>query len=299
MKKTVIIILAFCVTHIFPQSSDNSGFAILKFGNSARDMAMSDFGAVGNVDLANVYYNPAQLSSLKTPQLFFSHNSWIQDVSSQNIAGSSSLYGIPFAVQVNNTMINDIEVRVKPGEVQSKFDARYFSASFSTSARIYNNLFAGATFKYLYENILSDESSGYALDFGFAYNEIVPNLNLGMSVRNIGSVTALRTQSADLPTDFRVGASYNFYFEKISSSVNLISGIQKYLPETDLHFHIAAEYSYDETVFLRFGYVTGFESRNISFGLGFSWIGARLDYAYIPFDFYLGNSNTISLLYNF
>jgi len=299
MKKTIILFFVLNVSINFAQSSNKDGFAFLKFGNSARDMAMSDFGAVGNVDVANIYYNPAQLSMIQSPQLFLSHNSWIQDVSSQNVAGNASLYSVPFAVQVNNTFISDIEVRTKPGDLQSKFDARYFSASFSTSARIYINLFAGVTFKYLYENILSDESSGYAFDFGFAYNEIISNLNLGMSVRNIGSVTALRTQSADLPTDFRLGASYNFNFDQISSSVNLIGGIQKYLPETDLHYHVAAEYSYDKTVFLRIGYVTGFESRNISFGFGFSWIGARLDYAYVPLDFNLGNSNAISLLYNF
>lgn len=299
MKKIIILYFTIIFSGISAQTKVESGYSNLKIGNSARNQALADFGMTGNPDVANVSYNPAVLSILNGSQLFFSHNSWIQDVSSQSIAGNSILYGIPFSIQVNNTMIKDIEIRTKPGELQSKFDARYFSTSFSLSSKLYDNLSGGITLKYLYENILSDESSGYAFDFGFLYTGIIPKLDLSFSLRNIGSVSELRNISSKLPRDIRLGGNYQIDFEKITSTLNFVLGVQKYLAENDNHIHLGAEYIYDEIVFLRVGYVSAYESHKISYGLGFSWASARLDYAYLPFDYNLGSSNTISLLYNF
>lgn len=299
MKKYIIFCIAIIFIELSAQTKVESGYSNLKIGNSARNQALSDFGVVGEPDVSNVYYNPAVLEILRGTQIFFSHNTWIQDVSSQYIAANSRLYEVAFAVQINNTMINNIEIRTKPGELESKFDARYFSSSLSLAADLYEKLYGGITLKYLYENILSDESSGYAFDLGLLYSGIIPKLDLMFSLKNIGSVSELRNVAAKLPKDLRLGGNYKIDFEKISSSINLILGFQKFLNENDFHVHIAGEYVYDDMLFLRAGYVTAYESRSLSYGIGFSWASARLDYAYVPFDYSLGSSNTISLLYNF
>jgi len=297
MKKLIILFLLTSV--LSAQSDKTSGYSFLTIGNSARETALSDFGIVGGDKITNVVYNPAILASLKNEQLYFTHNSWFSDVSAQSIGANFFLFDLPFAVNINNTSISDIEIRTKPGESYSKFDARYFYFAFSTSFDLIEELNLGVSAKYIYENILSDESSGYAADFGLIYKNIFENLNIGLSLRNIGSVSKLRNESSKLPLDFRLGVSYPIMFPSIESSLLMLGGIQKYLNLDGTHLHLGMEFSYDKLVSIRVGYLSGFESRGISIGTGISWGSAELDYSFTPTNYGLGNSNTITILYNF
>lgn len=297
MKKYIIIF--FFNSLIYSQVNTSTGYTFLNVGNSGREFALSDFGVVGGEQVSNVYYNPAILTSIKNPQVYFTHNIWISDVSAQTFGANFYLFDFPVSINVNNTAIKDIEIRTKPDGLYSKFDARYFYFGISSALSLSKKISFGLTAKYIYENILSDESSGYAADLGIIYSNALDNLNLGLSIRNLGSVSELRHEKSDLPIDFRFGASYKLHISQIESSVTLLSGIQKNLNVDDIHLHFAVEYSYDDLIFIRTGYLTGYESRGISFGAGFAWGSAELDYSFVPFDFGLGNSNAITLLYNF
>jgi len=297
MKKLIIFFLFASV--LSAQSDKTSGYSFLTIGNSAHENALSDFGIVGGNKITNVVYNPAVLASLKNEQIYFTHISLFSDVSAQSIGANFFLFDLPFGININNTSIRDIEIRTKPGESYSKFDARYFYFAFSTSFHLNEKLNLGVSAKYIYENILSDESSGYAADFGLMYKNIFENMNIGLSLRNIGSVSELRNESSKLPLDFRIGASYSLMFTKIESSLLLIGGIQKYLNIDGTHLHFGMEFNYDKLIFIRTGYLSGFESRGISIGAGISWGSTEIDYAFVPVNFGLGNSNTITILYNF
>lgn len=297
MKKLLVLLLL--NSFLIAQSKSSSGFTFLTIGNSGREIALSDLGLVGGNKVYNVIYNPSVLSTLENSQVYFTHNSWITDVSAQTIGANFNLFDLPFAINVNNTSIKDIEIRRSAGDSYSKFDARYFYFSLSSSLKLDSKIFFGVTAKYIYENILSDESSGYAADFGLTYKNILENVDLGLSLRNIGSISKLRTESSDLPIDLRFGGSYKLSIQKIESRLILISGIQKNMNQADTHFHLAFEYNYDDLIFIRSGYLSGFESRAFSFGAGLSWGSAELDYSYVPFNYGLGNSNSITLLYNF
>lgn len=298
MKKIAVIFLL--ITSItFGQSAGNTGMSFLKIGFGARHLALSDFGIVGSNDITSYNYNPALISNFENSQIIFTHNQWIQDLSSNMFGASFELFSLPFALTVNSTSIKDIEVRTRPGEVQSTFNANYMYIGLTTGFRVYENLSAGLTFRYVYENLFSDESSGILFDFGLHYLDIIKNLDLGFSLRNLGSVDALRNEETQLPTDLRIGASYKISAESISTDFTLLGGYQKYTPVDASHIHLGGEAFYDEVVAVRLGYMTGYESKGLTAGLGLHWNGINFDYAFTPFDYNLGNSHTISLMYTF
>lgn len=298
MKKLVLILLI-APALIIAQTSGEAGFSFLKIGFGARNIAMGDLGVVGSNNVSSAYYNPALITSATSGQIMLGHNSWIQDLNSNILGASFGLFGLPFGLTLNSTTINDIEVRSKPGEAESTFNAYYFFSGLSTGINIIENLSAGITVKYLYENLFSDEATGIGYDFGVHYTNIVKNFNLGMSVRNLGSVNKLRNESTKLPVDIRLGGSYFYKVESINSDVTVLTGFQKYNAADDSHVHLGFEFLYDKMIALRGGYVSGYDSKDISAGLGVYWNNINFDYAFTNFNYNLGSAHTISIMYTF
>ena len=286
-------------TTLSAQSAGNSGLAFLKFGFGARNVAMSDLGVVGVNDLSALNYNPSLLAVTNKTQLSFTHNSLLQDLNSEMFAGSFSALGLPIAVGVNTTNIADIEIRTTPGEVQSKFSAHYFNGSISTAFHLFRKIYFGVTYKYIYENLFSDDASGYGFDFGVNYQSNIAGLTFGAAVRNLGSMNQLRSESTKLPADFRLGAAYNFSLQNSKLDFTALAGFQKYTSQGDSHIHLGGEAVYDKLLSLRIGYASGYDTKNISAGFGVNLKGINLDYAYVPIKYGLGDSHIISILYTF
>lgn len=297
MKK--ILFLSLICSGIFAQSAGNSGLAFLKLGFGARNIAMSDLGVVAANDLSALNYNPSLLAVNNKTQLSFTHNSLFQDMNSEMFAGSFSALGLPIAIGINTTSIADIEIRTKPGEAESKFSARYFASSISTAFKIVEKISIGATYKYLYENIFSDDASGYGVDFGVSYQSTIAGLTFGASIRNLGSMKELRSASTKLPTDFRLGTSYEFSLRESKLDFTALAGFQKYTAQDDSHLHFGGEAVYDGMFALRLGFVTGYDSKNISLGFGVHWNGINLDFTHVPVKYGLGDSHIISFTYSF
>lgn len=296
MKKIYLIILLVSL-QTFAQNVGESGLAFLKHGFGARNIAMGDFGVASANDLTALNYNPALLTMTEYSQIAFSHNSLFQDLSSEVFGASFKAFGLPFAIGANTTNIQNIEIRTKPGEAEGTFNAHYFFGSISSAYRINSDLSFGATLKYLYESLYSDESTGLAFDFGLSYKNLVEGLTLGAALKNLGSMSSLRSESTELPNDLSVGAAYDLYLGNIRLTTAF--GIRNYLKEEKSHTHFGGEFAYKEKFFARFGYFRGYESKNLSTGFGVNWNSLNLDYAYVPVKFGLGDSHIISLTYTF
>jgi hypothetical protein len=210
------------------------------------------------------------------------------------------MLGLPFAVGINTTKITGFEVRTIPTETpDATFNANFFYGSLSTGFNIIENLGFGITIKYLYESLFSDDASGTGYDFGFVYSSLIDNMNVGFSIRNLGSMQKLREEKTKLPSDFIINSTYKFSLENSGFDFLPVIGVQKYLEQDEIHFHSGAEATYDKQFSLRVGYITGYDSKGLSAGAGFYWKGLNIDYAYTPFNYGIGNANTITLAYTF
>jgi hypothetical protein len=298
MKK-LILIITITTSLIFSQSAGNSGLSFLKFGFGARNIAMADAGTAGSNDLTSLHYNPAKLTLGEHNEILFMHNEWIQDVRSEILGVKSFVFGLPFALGFNVTTISDIEIRKRPGELESTFDANYFSASLSTGFNLSREISAGITAKYLYEGLLSDEATGFGVDLGLHYVTTIENLTASAVLKNIGSMNALRNEKTKLPTEFRVGGAYDFDLGENKFDVISVLELQKYLDTDDIHINLGAEVFYDNLIALRVGYQSGWESHGFTGGLGLRWGNLGFDYAFLPFSLGLGSANLFSLQFKF
>ena len=61
------------------------------------------------------------------------------------------------------------------------------------------------------------------------------------------------------------------------------------------HLHGGVEYGWRGSVFLRFGYQTGYETRDVTGGIGFTWSKYRLDYSYMPLGSGFGDSHRLTV----
>ncbi len=294
MKKIFVLFCIVLIPHyISAQSAGQSGLSFLKIGSGARNIALGDNGATLANDATAIFYNPANLYDARS-EIFVMHNKWIQDVAAEAIAVKFSLFGVPFGIGFNSTSVSDIEIRTLPGEPDGIFNAHYFAGTIGTALEIIPNLSAGAAMKYLYENIYSDESTGFGYDFGLSY-KYSDNLSGSAVVRNIGSMSILRNEKTKLPTEIKFGAVYNLpVIQNLFASLVSVE-YQKYTATNDIHINFGIETIYNSLAALRLGYMTAYQSKGFTAGLGFKWNIIDVDYAFTPFNYSLGSSHTVSL----
>jgi hypothetical protein len=298
MKIFFVLAIIFFSIQLYSQNAGNTGLSFLKFGFGARNTAMGDVGNSASNDLTALHYNPARLSNTQQNEVIFTHNSWIQDVSSEMFGIKTFLFELPVAIGFNVTNISDIEVRQIPGEPISKFDANYFYGSISTAYKIDEMISVGASLKYLYEGLLNDESTGFGFDLGAFYKLPVEGLSVSAAVRNLGSMNELRNEATKLPSELRVGPAYNFKIEDYKLDVTTAGEYQKYF-DADDHLNFGLEVLYDNIIAVRGGYQTNYESRDLTAGIGLIWGNLKFDYSYIPFSLGVGSANLFSIGFKF
>jgi hypothetical protein len=299
-KATVILIVMLSTISVYSQTAGNSGMAFLKYGFGARSIALGDAGNSLSNDLTSLFYNPAKLALTDKSEVLFMHNEWIQDISSEVVGVKTEFWNVPIAFGFNVTSIGEIEYREIPStDPISKFDYNYFFGSISSGFDITEEIFFGASFKYLYEGVLNDEATGYGLDFGVHYLLPYNGLTASAVIKNIGSMDALRTESTKLPSEFRIGTAYTFSLEE--SYFDFTAGVEllKYLDTEDNHFNFGGEVVYKKLIAARAGYQTGFEDRGLTTGVGLMWGNLKFDYAFLPFSLGLGSANLFSLQFKF
>ncbi len=299
MRKIFLIVIV-SVASLLAQSAGNSGLSFLKMGFGARNIAMGDAGAAASNDVTALFYNPAKLADVEGNQVMLMHNAWIQDINSNLLGAKTDIFGIPFALGLNVTSVNDIPIRTQAStDPISTFNAEYFFGSMSTGFYAAKNISVGATIKFLYEGIYIDQANGLGFDLGVNYKTPVEGLSAAAVIRNLGSMKKLSYESTKLPTEIRVGPEYQFTLPGDKFGVNVAAEFLKYTPTNDVHFNFGAEVIYDNLIALRGGYQSNYISKDFTGGVGLMWGNLNFDYAFTPFELGLGTANTISLSFKF
>jgi hypothetical protein len=290
MKRWILLFL----TLVFSAgSARGDGFASLRLGADARTGAMGMTGTAQAGDGTAGYWNPASLAYLQRNDAVLSLHSWIQGVQSEflGMAAGGERHG--FGLYVLYTQVGDIEYRVTPSpEPIATFTAHEAATGLSYGRQFGSRFSVGVTLKALYEKIFIDESVGIALDAGFICRLRSGGPRLAAVIQNMGFTGKLRDQSIRLPFTGRLGLEWPFRF--MGGSLILAAEGEK-ARDLPFHFHSGVEYGWKQRIFLRLGYVTGYDSRDITGGVGFRWGRMRLDYQYMPFRQGLGEAHRVSL----
>ena len=301
MKKQfrIFLLIVLAVSYSFSQNDGaaNTGLAFLKLGVSSRTISMGDAGVSFNEDASATHYNPAALTTGNRVNVMFMHNEQVLGVRTEYLAGKIKFEKLSFGFSVNNTSVDEIEIRNIPGEPIGTFTAQNFTFGLSAGYKINNNLSLGITGKFLYEKIYVDNANGYALDLGGIYTQ--NRFSVGLSLSNIGSMNELRNEATKLPTAVRGGASYLLGLPGISSTLRICADGYKVLDGGIFHAHTGAEMLYKDFLALRVGYQSGYGNKNLTTGIGIKYKVFILDYAFVPYKYSTGSSHTITLGTNF
>ena len=276
-----------------------SGAQFLKLGAGSKAGAVAEAYTASADDVYSGYYNPAGLTRMTSSEFAAQYVSYFQDMSYSFIA-----FALPFNKQdgfsrhalglsIYNLSAGDLETRAEDTLMPiGYFDASESAYALSYAYRLQKNFGLGATVKYVRENIDTESAWAVASDAGLHYRPLADRpLDLGLTVRNMGSKLDFGDGSDPLPLGGAFGVAYAF-LPGLRAEVDLVQ-----YRDTDMIFAGGCQYSHDlkhdMSGALRMGYTTHNKDvgglKGIAAGAGLRYSRVYFDFAWVPFGD-LGNT---------
>ncbi len=231
-----------------------------------------------------IFWNPAGLAvGTAKAEVMASHFEYIAGINVEYFAAASKFDIGTIAVSVKTLDFGDIPITTEafPEGTGQDFSPTFVTVGLTYSRQMTDRIAFGTTAKILSESIQNTSASGIAFDFGIQYVAGGTGLKLGIALKNIGPNmkfdgsdletrvppagtepgtrnSNLRTPTAafELPSTLEIGLSYDLGMGENNSMViggnfmNHNFGFDQY--------GVSAEYGFNEWVFLRGGYVMGY-----------------------------------------
>lgn len=317
-------ILIICIALLFGGRSYSQVFSgttagqFMKIEVGAKAMALGGaFVSLAN-DVSALYWNPGSLPKLQNNAAMFTHTYWFASINHDFVGvvlKISDQYAVGFSY--TSLTMGDMKVRtvIYPEGTGELFSAGNFSLGISFGMSLTEDFSIGFTGKYIGENIWHMSASSIAFDIGLLYNTPVKNLQLGMSVSNIGGgmkfsgednfiyytynpdkhgnsdkvYAELKMDEWNLPLIYRVGLSFKPLDTEIYSLTLSADAIHP--NDYNESINIGFEFGIKERVFLRAGYKSLFktgseEGLTAGFGVMYyltDYIPLKVDYAFADF----------------
>ena len=292
MKSKILLTLILLPTFVFSQGTSRGG-ASLKLPTTPFIGATGESFIADPTALQSILINPANIASIESYGVMFSHTEWIQDIRTEFLSIAAPFQYGSLALSISNTSVDDIRYQQIPGPPIGTFNYPSVSLQLTFGVKITETISLGIAPKYLYEKLFIDETTGWGIDLGTLYTPSVDGLTLGFALTNLGSLSAFRSEKIDLPSQLRLGGTYSFGLDVVTFRTALAFSSE--LGVSVNHISIGTEATYHDAVTVRFGYETGYEYRNFSAGIGLRYNIVMIDYAYIPFSSQMGNSHIVSI----
>lgn len=306
MKKVFIVILFTCGAQAFA-GAGKAGGEFLRIVQSPRAVGMGEAGAGAYGDLLGALaLNPAALARTAYKEAAFTYNSWLEGITSQQLAyahplagggvlaGSALLLGVPSIDGYNNA-----------GLPAGQVEAGNLAVGVSYAARLggpwqdrRSGFFAGATLKYAREKLDSVTAGAPLLDAGALWIIRARGgaLALGVSAQSIGGGFKFDSETDPAPSVFRAGASYVVLAAGDPVTVSLDLKKPSY---SDAALCAGAEYQAWRMLALRAGYVSGEDlGGGLRFGGGVTIKLLQFDYSLSTYGKF-GPAHRFSLSYKF
>lgn len=272
-----------------------TGMSFLKIGVDAASSGMAGAAVSNSSDAAAAYWNPAGLANSDGMNIIFSNQEWLAGSNNQYLGLSIPTTTLNLGLTIALSGVSDIERRDDRPTVEplGYFSSNSLAMAFSAAIGMNGNLKIGATAKFLYEKIHIYSANGFALDLGLIKTLNFLNLKSALVLKDLGRMSTLDNETTALPARITAGLSSGY---EQGSSLKFIwaTDVGKYL-NSGSFFRLGGEMTFNDMLSLRGGYRQNSEnSSGITAGIGISLNRYTFDYAYLPFDFNLGDTHQIS-----
>ncbi|MBN1780604.1 PorV/PorQ family protein [bacterium] len=239
-------------------ASRGSGFEFLKTSFGARPAAMGGAFICGDGDLSSMSTNPAGVAGLQRNTAVFTYMNTFADFQTgnaayghvfrgQHILGISMAYMNYGSMDWTDAYTGEVTGSSAPGDflIQAAY-ARRASHGFSY----------GVSAKYIRSQIQNYSADAVAMDAGLLYHIEKQQMNLGLSVTNLGkSTSAFIRVKENLPLACRAGLSKTLAHLPLTLHLQLL---RYQYQESDMllgmYWALGGEFKISERSFLRWGY---------------------------------------------
>ncbi len=298
--RSFLFLVAFAA--LVPLRAENAGAtgaAFLKLGVGARAMGMGEAYTAEASSVDSLYWNPAGLINTWRPTLLVSYKPIVEDTAQSQAALALRHKNIGFGAGYNGVSYKSIDAYDDGGNELESYDAADHSGVVGVAIGS-QKISAGLVVKFIQSKIADESASAIAADAGILMESpLSPSIFHALVVKNLGGGIKFYEQEDALPLSATLGNSlkfknrYTLTLDAIWRSKDKAAGAA------------GLEYSFSGDRFsglaLRGGYNTGRNEidgmSGLSFGAGFGFGPAAIDYAWVPYG-ELGNSHAVSLLWN-
>ena len=285
-----------------------TGYQFLKINSGARGAGMGEAFSTLEGDASVVFWNPAGLSTLKDRSVFAGYTSWFADIKHEAASAAINLgvYGVVGISAVNmdygNVQGTVISNSLLGYDDTGNLNITELAVGLSYAKRFNDNFGAGVTLKYCRQDLIARNSSTLALDIGTNYNTGWNDLKVAVSIQNFSTEKKYIDENFVLPLTYRVGFSINALglTDITNETHKLIIAVEGVNPrDYSERVHFGGEYIFNNMFTIRGGYKFNYDVESFSFGTGFKYKDAQIDYAYSDFGSLLGSVNRISIVFNY
>jgi hypothetical protein len=270
------------------------GLALMKVEVGARPSGMAGAFTSVTADPNSATYNPAAAAGVDRFTASFGHNTYWENVRLETGYFTTNLMnrvwmhgGIRYAT------VSDIESRRGPSsEPDAYLDAQDVSFKGGLAYRVAPRLTVGIGAGWYLEKIDQYRGSSFNVDLGLTYVPY-PGWTIGAAAQNLGSDFSLSmsgyagSDPIALPTTYRLGGSYEYGDGLGAADIVIL--------DDKAHLHAGAEIRVYNKAALRAGYMTGYDSKNVTAGMSFTHRNFTVDYAFVPYSNDLGTSHLFNL----
>lgn len=297
IKKIVltIILLTTITNFLFASVATTSGTTLIQPAG-AISTSMAEAYSTKADDIFSIHYNPAL--ELNSKQVALAYQTGVVE-DSLGIIG----FGLPFkkgffgksgsfGATILYYTAGNIELIDSVGNESTLNAQTDYLGIFALGLDISKDLVGGASFKFLSSKLINEFSaSAFMVDLGCKY-WLSDFVKVGASYQNMGSGIKYIEVTEKLPQLARAGVSY--------TNNNLLAALDivKLASENKVKEQVGVEYTLHKVLALRAGYKIGYDTANISTGLGFTHKKFSIDYAFVPYTD-LGNTHRISVTSRF
>lgn len=300
MKRTVwtVFIILLLSGGLHAQEGSGGTRSIFSLGAGSRAISMGGaFTALGD-DASALYYNPAALRLNRYAGIMVNHIQLFSGFSdaSYDFIGlayptiSAGSFGVGFMTAGAGGIREFDAFSRELGEISYRESQGLLAYAFDLPWTHFGKITAGSSVKILSQRVGEFSSTGTGLDVGFLYRvPRIEGLVLGCNLQDIvGAETKLQSVPERVDGTVMFGIGYSHVFEN-GSALNL--AVQIDTPEReDRDIRFGAEYSIKRMLSVRLGY----DSEQITAGIGFAWKGFQFDYGYFTRED-AGSSHPLSL----
>jgi hypothetical protein len=317
MKKFIVFLalLTFCLSINADAATKvaQTGVKMLDVGMGARACGMGEAFTVLGQDASALFYNPAGVGEIEGNfDLYAGQTQWIADISYINVAGvyNAGVWGkFGFSLitpDYGEFYATRVDAAAEEGfvEIEGGIDVSAFCAGIAYAREFTDKFTVGFQAKWVTQHLgesfftaVTEEEDTVEVgrdnnlatpcfDFGLLFYPGFKSFAFGMSVRNFSPAVTYERIAFELPLTFALGVGMNIldlFGDYPDYSCNIAADMI-HPRDWDEQYHVGAELSYKDMIFLRGGYKFNYFAEGLNAGVGINVGGVKIDYSYSEFD---------------